>query len=284
MSTSTPDRKLFEQAVRLFKKGDRETARKYMRQVLLEDPLYVPAWLWMSGLVDDVEKQRECLERALVLDPNCEPASRGLKILRLRETVDALNQQHAQHAAQPHAAPLDSPESVAPPRAVVAVSPDMQQHGETEAGAQRQARKLGDYLVERGFITLKQLEEALEEQRLFWKKTQGVRAPLGNILIKHGLLTPQMLATALVTQQQDKLHGRDKYSPQYIGEYLVSRGIITPQQLENVLVEQMRLRQRGTTMLLGELLIYAGYISREVLDDILEQQRNELFSRFGFED
>jgi hypothetical protein len=37
-------------------------------------------------------------------------------------------------------------------------------------------------------------------------------------------------------------------------------------------------------MLIGELLIHAGYVTREVLETVLEQQRNELFSRFGFED
>jgi hypothetical protein len=149
---------------------------------------------------------------------------------------------------------------------------------------QRQARRLGEYLVEQGLISRKQLEEALEEQRLFWKKTQGVRAPLGNILINNGMLSPQTLATALVVQQQDRLHGLEKHSPQYIGEYLVSKGIISAPQLELVLAEQMRLRQRGTSMLIGELLIHAGYITRDVLENVLEQQREEIFSRFGFED
>ena len=43
---------------------------------VLEDPTYVPAWLRMAGLVDDMDQQRECLERALTLDPNCAPARR----------------------------------------------------------------------------------------------------------------------------------------------------------------------------------------------------------------
>jgi hypothetical protein len=98
------------------------------------------------------------------------------------------------------------------------------------------------------------------------------------------MLTPQMLATALVSQQRDKLQGKQRQSPQYVGEYLVTRGIITPQQLENVLAEQMRLRQKGTSILIGELLIHAGYVTRQLLEEVLEEQRNELFSRFGFED
>jgi hypothetical protein len=243
-----------------------------MRQALLEDPTYVPAWLWMSALVDTVEQQRECLERALALDPNSEPAIRGLKILRLRETAEAKETAEARETARANAQNKQEPDQLVEEQAML------------DDETQRQAGKLGEYLVEQGLITRKQLEMALEEQRMFWKKTQGVRAPLGNILINNGMLTPQMLATALVTQQQDKLHGRDKQSPQYIGEYLVSRSLISPQQLEVVLTEQLRLRQKGTTMLLGELLIHAGYITREALETILEQQRDELFSRFGFED
>ncbi len=256
---STPEsavHALFKQAIQAYNAGDHETARKYMRQVLLDDPSYVPGWLWMSALVDDATRQRECLERALALDPQCEPARRGLRILRMQDTADT-------------AAPG--------PPASMPIDP-------SQDPGQRQARRLGEYLVEQGLISKKQLEEALEEQRLFWKKTQGVRAPLGNILVSNGTLSPQTLATALVVQQQDRLHGMEKHSPQYIGEYLVSKGIISPQQLELVLAEQMRLRQRGTSMLIGELLIHAGYITRDVLENVLEQQREEIFSRFGFED
>jgi hypothetical protein len=247
---------LFKQAIQAYNAGDHETARKHMRQVLLDDPGYVPGWLWMSALVDDPIRQRECLERALVLDPQCEPARRGLRILRMQDTADAAS---------------------SAPSASMPIDP-------SQDPGQRQARRLGEYLVEQGLISRKQLEEALEEQRLFWKKTQGVRAPLGNILINNGMLSPQTLATALVVQQQDRLHGLEKHSPQYIGEYLVSKGIISAPQLELVLAEQMRLRQRGTSMLIGELLIHAGYITRDVLENVLEQQREEIFSRFGFED
>jgi hypothetical protein len=229
-----------------------------MRQVLLEDPSYVPGWLWMSALVEDEDQQRQCLERALSIDANCEPAIRGLEILRLRQSAVRAEQQQMATAGNTTY--------------------------ESETTTQRNAGKLGEYLVEQNLITRKQLDMALEEQRLFWKKSQGVRAPLGNILINNGILTPQMLATALVLQQQDKLHSEDKQSPQYVGEYLVSRGLITAQQLEAVLAEQIRLRQKGTTMLLGELLIHSGHITREALETVLEHQRDDLFNRFGFED
>src|SRR5262249_33149518 len=61
--------KQFEQAVRTVQRGDRENGYRLLRQVLLADPSYAPAWYWMSRLVDDLGRKRECLERALALDP-----------------------------------------------------------------------------------------------------------------------------------------------------------------------------------------------------------------------
>ncbi len=284
---------LFRQAVQLYRNGDRDTAQQYMRRVLLENPDYVPGWIWMSALVDDETKQRECLERALTIDPQCEPAQRGLRILRLRQTARAVEAAQVQETTpqdeitqNQHTSPAQQVAQAA--SALKTDEQDEQVEFDTEqllANPElREAGRLGQYLVEQQFITARQLDEALEEQRLFWKKFQGVRAPLGNILINNGVLTPQMLATALVAQQHDRLHGKNKQSPQYIGEYLVAQGVITSKQLESVLAEQIRLRQRGTSLLIGELLIHAGYVTREVLEDVLEQQREELFSRFGFDE
>jgi hypothetical protein len=55
----------FREAIQAAQQGDRERAYQLMRQVLVENPGYVPAWVWMSRLVDDSGQQRECLERAL---------------------------------------------------------------------------------------------------------------------------------------------------------------------------------------------------------------------------
>src|SRR5690349_13582549 len=60
-----------EQAARA---GQREAAYRLMCQALIENPCFVPAWLAMSKLVDDPARQRECLERALALDPHNQAA------------------------------------------------------------------------------------------------------------------------------------------------------------------------------------------------------------------
>ncbi|NJN67197.1 MAG: hypothetical protein HC884_11060 [Chloroflexaceae bacterium] len=223
-----------------------------MRQVLLENPRYAPAWLWMSELVDTIQQKRECLERTLALDPSNEPARKGLELLRLQEISEAM------------------------PEPTLS---DQQASADTD---QRQSRRLGEYLIERQLITAAQLEKALNEQRLVHSSLQGARVPLGDVLIKLGMLTPQMLATILVEQQQDRMEATNGQSPEYLGEYLVSKGIITQRQLEMVLAEQIRQRQIGRKMLLGELLIRAGYITPGALESVLEQQRSDVFRRFGF--
>src|SRR4029079_12222098 len=57
----------FRAAEQAAKRGQRAAAYQLLCQVLIENPRYLPAWLSMSKLVDDPARQRECLERVLVL-------------------------------------------------------------------------------------------------------------------------------------------------------------------------------------------------------------------------
>ena len=38
-------------------------------------PLVVQAWLWLAAQAEDIEEKRHCLNAALQLDPENEPAS-----------------------------------------------------------------------------------------------------------------------------------------------------------------------------------------------------------------
>lgn len=232
---------LFQQAVQAARAGRRAEAYQMMRQVLLEDPQFVPGWLWMSGLVDDLRQQRECLERALALDPHNAPACAGLEVLRLRELAP-----------------------VRPP-----------------APAQRGAvgGKIGEYLLREGIITREQLDTALSEQKR--RQTHsGDQIAVGDILIEYGWLTPHQLVASLMVQQQHKLqHARQ--APQRLGEYLVSTGVISHELLAAVLTEQMVRRRGGENILLGELLLQGGYITTEVLNRTLDEQFSKLFQAGG---
>jgi hypothetical protein len=250
MGTTDP---VLQQVIQLYQQGNILQARQILGHYLTQHTDNKLAWLWMSALVEGTDRKRECLERALAIDPDYEPALKGLRLLQL---------------------------SAAPARAERATTATPKEIRETH----RRAGKIGDYLVEQGLITRVQLEEALHEQSMKKKQYQGVQVPIGNILVDKGHLSVDVLATALVTQQFDKLHGRDPQLPRYLGEFLVDRGIITPQELKEVLEKQLRLRQRGTALLLGELLIQSGYVSKDVVDKMLEQQQKAIFNTYGFDE
>jgi hypothetical protein len=199
------------------------------------------AWLWMRRLVDDGAQPRVCLARALALDPHCQDARDGLENIRIREV-------------------LMSARSI-----VVAQRP-------------QEPRKLGKYLIELGYITDAQLSGALAEQRATQTATR--RVALGDILIRQGMLTPQQLAAALVRQQRDTFESQPDRIPERLGDYLVKNGLISPQQLEAVLAVQSELHKMGRHALLGELLIRFNYLTAEVVDEMVAQQRRLFFSRF----
>ncbi len=224
--------KQFEKVVQTVEHGDRASGYRLMRQVLLAEPNYAPAWFWMSRLVDDPRRKRECLERALALDPGLKPARDALESLRAQER-------------QP-----------APPSAT------------------HEPQKIGAYLVERGFVTPRQLEVALMEQH--GSQTWGKRVPLGDILIRRGFLTPQDLARALVIQQRDR-HRAGGWRPERLGEYLIVGKLVSPEHLAAALAEQARLRQRGQYVVLGELLVRRGFLKLDTLERVLDRQRQDFF-------
>jgi hypothetical protein len=242
LECSAMEPRYFREAIQAAQQGDRERAYQLMRQVLVENPGYVPAWVWMSRLVDDVKQQRECLERALALDPNYAPAREGLENLRMRNIL-------------------------ATARSIVV------------AERTQEPRKIGAYLVEQGIITAAQLHAALDEQAAC--RNRGERVPLGDILLRRGWLSPPVLARALVQQQQDNLNPRVGMVPERLGDYLVKEKLLTPEQLAAALAEQARLHQHGKHLALGEILIRNRYLKPDMLAKVLEMQRQDFFSRYG---
>jgi tetratricopeptide (TPR) repeat protein len=56
----------------------RARARDLLTQVVELDETNVIAWLWLSTVMDDLAERRLCLENVLILDPDNEPAQKGL--------------------------------------------------------------------------------------------------------------------------------------------------------------------------------------------------------------
>jgi tetratricopeptide (TPR) repeat protein len=61
----------------------RQKARDLLQKVVSLDPLNIPAWLWLSTVVDDLDDKQVCLDNVLYLDPTNKPAQVGL--VRLAE-------------------------------------------------------------------------------------------------------------------------------------------------------------------------------------------------------
>lgn len=222
----------FRTAVQCAQRGYRTRAYQLLSQVLREDPTYAPAWLWLSGVVDDPVRQRECLERVLYLDPQCAHARSGLAFLGDAE------------------------------------------HGSTVIDRGPNPWKLGDYLVEYQFITLAQLHEALAEQQTY-RYTGKTPPMLGQILLDRRWVTPHGLATALMLQQQEQLLGRYARPPMRLGEYLVTSGHITIERLASALARQLELRQQGTSVRLGTLLVREQYMKATVVEEMLLTQEKQ---------
>jgi hypothetical protein len=240
--------KLFRAAEAAAARRDRDTAYKLLRQVLLEHPTFVPAWVSMSKVVTDLGQQRECLARALALDPENEAARECLEQLRVKQLLSGIS-----ICSSPAAQPL--------------------------------THKLGDFLVAEGVLSAAQLQAALAEQSA--RKRAGEQLLLGELLLRAGLVTPEALARALVKQTLEWIpaHQQGKqsqaHSVERLGDYLVAEKVITSEQLEAALIEQLRLRQQGRRDLLGQILVRNGWLRAAILEQILSRQRTDFYSKLG---
>jgi hypothetical protein len=165
----------------------------------------------------------------------------------------------------------------------------------------RTKRPIGQILLDGGFLSQRDLAAALEEQKHTnellgqvlvrmgvldptdikavllvqenldhtenaVKTAAGVRQMLGDLLLQAGQITPGQLDQAIHEQ---------KKSGEKLGAVLMRLGLLTEQQLHNVLDFQRNqevVKSYVSPLRLGELLVYAGHISRGQLDDALRKQ------------
>ena len=129
--------------------------------------------------------------------------------------------------------------------------------------AEHQRRPLGELLVERGALDRHELDYWLKEQRL-----SGLL--LGELLVRHRVVSPMEVAAALAVQRgADNLaNGIENGGHQQLGRILVERDLLTESGLQRVLLEQQR---TGDT--LGEVLVRRGYVSQEQIEEMLAEQR-----------
>jgi membrane protease YdiL (CAAX protease family) len=72
---------LLQEGIDAARSGHDQRARDLLLQVLEQDPSSVPAWLWLSGVVDTPGEKELCLEQVIGIDPGHTAARRGLIFL-----------------------------------------------------------------------------------------------------------------------------------------------------------------------------------------------------------
>ena len=117
----------------------------------------------------------------------------------------------------------------------------------------RPIKKVGEILIEKGFITLEQLTIGLADQ-----KKQG--SSLGSSLVRLGFIEYKKLENVLA-EELNNVHNRK------IGEILLESKAISGRQLAEALKMQ---KKEGK--LIGELLVEMGFITSQQLFDALSTQ------------
>jgi len=128
-------------------------------------------------------------------------------------------------------------------------------------------RYIGQILVDGGFVSPRDLELALDEQR-------ATNELLGQVLTKMGVIDPIDLKVALSVQAQ-LVHLEDAVKAaagvrQMLGALLLQAGQISEEQLERAIAEQKKSGGK-----LGEIFVRLGFLTERQLSALLDFQKGQ---------
>jgi len=130
---------------------------------------------------------------------------------------------------------------------------------------------VGQIALEAGFVTPEQLDKCVAVQKGDTSKA------LGSILVEAGYLTEDQLAE--VRRVQDSRFERLETDPArggLFGQLAVRLGYITPADLHRTLRGQEDARRRGSSLLLGQLLLQRKLITAEQYLELLRRQNKDV--------
>jgi hypothetical protein len=130
--------------------------------------------------------------------------------------------------------------------------------------------RLGDYLLQLGYLTPRQLARALHNT------TDPIRnhiAPLGCTLVAQDLVQPQVVAAVLLEQFLDRVEAERVQAPRFLGEQLLLEAQLEPVQLATVLQEQLESYQHGTWVRLGSLIVQHKWLDPATIASAVEHMR-----------
>lgn len=144
---------------------------------------------------------------------------------------------------------------------------------------------LGQIAVEKGLITLQQLEECIREQESSSGAKPGPRSPtrpLGVVMLSRGVLEQRDLES-LLEEQQNRMKTLDQHlknqKVEYLfGQLLVKNNLATQLQINKCLEIQMKLTEKGAQPVprLGELLVEHGFVDKKTVAEVLRMQDKDL--------
>ena len=133
-------------------------------------------------------------------------------------------------------------------------------------------RLLGTLAVREGYITAHQVEECVGLQ-----KQADPGRKLGEILIEKGYLTPTRLASILDIQtRQVKMVAADPARGGLLGQIALDLGFVNADQVNQALEEQTLLSRSGSPAMLGQILLRKGWLQTGQFLEILKVQRRTI--------
>jgi CheY-like chemotaxis protein len=117
------------------------------------------------------------------------------------------------------------------------------------------ARRVGDELVQRGYLTRWQLVCTLQTHQSL---PHHARVPIGFTIVAQCGVPSAVLSALLLQQFCDRLAAEPASAPRFIGEQMLLHAELGPAQLARALQEQLDRYQQGRWVRLGDLLTRNG--------------------------
>ena len=80
---------LTQRGITALRSGNRSLARTLLGEAVRQNPNNAAAWLWLTGALDHDEERIDCLKQVLRIDPDNQPAARGLSQIMARQAEKA---------------------------------------------------------------------------------------------------------------------------------------------------------------------------------------------------
>jgi CheY-like chemotaxis protein len=129
--------------------------------------------------------------------------------------------------------------------------------------------RIGEYLVQLGYLTSRQLTHILHTT---YQPTRRPLAPLGYTLVANDLVPSPVVIAVLLQQFHDRLVLDALNAPRFLGEQLLIQAQLTPAQLALALHEQIERYQHGRWTRLGAIIVRRGWLDPDMIRAAVNEQ------------